>query len=123
MGNSNINIPSELGSLIYERQKIWAEVDKSRSHVTELSQLSSHVANCAPAELEAALSSQGTPPAELVAALALLKNEIESIDKLKAEMASCRMEIEQIQSRDRTVIIAIIVVVLLLIIIVIAKVA
>ena len=116
-------ISSDLNGLISERERMLEEVEKSSSYVSELNQLSSQVPDCAPAALQAVFSRDNTPLAELVSVLPVLRGELENIQKLGAQMAACRSEIEQIQKRDRTIIIAGIGIVILLIIILIAKIS
>lgn len=120
MSSSNIIIPSDLGSLIGERERIWAEGDKAATYVAELNQLSSKVPNCAAAVLQSAFSRENIPPTELASVLPVLKNELENIARLQHEIEGCHAEIQRIQSRDKKIIIAAIAAVVLFIIILIA---
>jgi hypothetical protein len=123
MSNSNIIIPSDLSTLISERERILQGADHSARWVAELNQLSSQVADCPPAVLQAAFSQEHTPPAELASVLPVLKNELENINRLRADIAGCQMEIQQIQKRDKTIVIVGVVVAILLIVILIAKIS
>lgn len=113
MSSSNITIPDDLSDLIQEREMILKEMDKSKGHLNELSNLSNQVPDCQPVVFHSSFSREQTPPAELAAILPELNGELDNINKLSAQIRGRRAEIEQIQRRDKTIIIVIIAAVVL----------
>lgn len=120
MNSQPIIIPDELGRFIDERQRIWADVNKSQSHAAELNQLSSAIPNCAPAQLQSSFTKEQAPPTELASVLAALKNELANISNLGTEIMKHQAEIEEIRKRDKSIITALVVAAVVMIIILIA---
>lgn len=104
MSNSSIVIPPDLSQLIADREKVWLEFDRSQQLSAELNQLSSHVPQCAPANLQLHFGAGSTPPAELAAVLPMLKENIVTTNNLHAEMQACHTEIEAIKRQEKTLI-------------------
>ncbi|HKQ09098.1 MAG TPA: hypothetical protein VJ464_28505 [Blastocatellia bacterium] len=121
MSNTNIIIPADLTPLISERERVLQAADHSAKYVAELNQLSSQVADCPPAALQSTFSQAHTPPDQLASVLPLLKNELDNINRLRADIAGRQMEIEQIKKRDKVIVMVGVVAVILLVIILIAK--
>jgi hypothetical protein len=104
MANSNVFIPPELSKQISEREKVWLDFDRSQNFAAELGGLSSAVPNCAPSELQLRFGSDSTPLNELETVLPMLKENIETAHKLKAEMQSCYGQIEAIKQQEKKII-------------------
>jgi hypothetical protein len=104
MPNSNVVVPPELVPLITEREKVWADVDRSQKLSAEVGQLSSSVPECAPAELQLRFGADSTPLTEIETVLPLLKEKLETTRKLNAEKKGCFAEIEAIKHREKMVI-------------------
>lgn len=121
MSNPHIIIPSDLSALINERERIWQAANYSAQNVAELNQLASLIADCPPAVLQSTFTQERTPSAEIASVLPALKNELETINRLRADIAGRQVEIEQIKKRDRTIIIVAAAVVVLLLIILIVS--
>jgi hypothetical protein len=119
MSNSNVVVPPELIPLITEREKVWADVERSQKLSAEVGQLSSSVPNCAPAELQLRFGTDSTPLTELDTVLPMLKEKIETTRKLNTEKEGCFAEIEAIKRREKmTITIGVIVGVVILIVLI-----
>jgi hypothetical protein len=117
-----IAIPPDLSELVADREKVWAEVERSQSLSAELGKLSAQVPQCAPAPLQLQFGPDSTPPAELAAVLPLLKEKIETASKLSTNVKACHDEIEAIKHREKMIIVAVAVaaVVLLIVLLIVA---
>lgn len=104
MSGSNVVVPPELSPLLIEREKVWADFDRSLNLSAEVSRLSSSVPECAPAELQLQLGADSTPFTELETVLPLLKGKIESTRKLNEEKTACFAEIEAIKQREKMIV-------------------
>lgn len=104
MSNSNVVVPPELIPLITEREKVWAEVDRSQNLSAEVARLSSAVPECAPAQLQLRFGADSTPLAELETILPMLKEKIETTRKLNAEKDGYFAEIEAIKRQEKMII-------------------
>ena len=102
MSNSSVVIPPDLSRLIADREKVWLEFDRSQQLSAELTDLSSHVPECAPANLQLHFGASSTPPAELETLLPMLKEKLVAAHKLHAEVQACHAEIEAIKRQEKT---------------------
>jgi hypothetical protein len=107
--NEVIVVPPELGALVADREKVWADIDKSQGLSAELTKLSSQVPERAPAELQLQFGPESTPPAELAAILPLLKEKIDTARKLGADVKACHDEIAAIKQREKMTVVAMVV--------------
>lgn len=105
--NEVVVVPPELGALVADREKVWADIDRSQGLSAELAKLSSQVPQCAPAELQLQFGPESTPLAELAAVLPLLKEKISTARKLGADVKACQDEIAAIKQREKMTIVAI----------------
>jgi hypothetical protein len=105
MSSSNVIVPPEFGKLISEREKAWADFDRSQSLAGALNQMAKEIPDCAPAEMQLQFGADSIPPAELEALLPLVKQKIETANRLKADVKSCYDEIETIKQKQKNVII------------------
>ncbi|MFL6255146.1 MAG: hypothetical protein ACJ74T_08980 [Pyrinomonadaceae bacterium] len=104
MSNSSVVIPPDLSPLITDRERVWLEFDRSQQLSAELNQLSSHVPQCAPANLQLPFGAGSTPPAELEAVLPMLKQNLATTNNLHAEVQACHSEIEAIKRKEKNII-------------------
>jgi len=104
MSNTSVVIPPELNQLIADREKVWLEFERSQQLSTELNKLSSHVPQCAPANVQLNFGPGSTPPAELEAVLPMLKEQLATTNNLHSEAQACHAEIEAIKRKEKTTI-------------------
>jgi hypothetical protein len=103
--NDIVVVPREVAPLVADREKVWAEFDRSQSLAAELGKLSAQVPQRAPAELQLQFGPESTPPAELAAVLPQLKEKIAAAGKLSAEVKACHDEIAAIKQREKMTIV------------------
>ena len=101
MPDSNVVVPPDLRQLINDREKVWADFDRSQNLSAELGKLSSHVPKCAPAELQLKFGAGSTPSAELGTVVPLLKEKIEAARKLNTDVKACYDQIEAIKHKEK----------------------
>jgi hypothetical protein len=121
MSSFNVIVPPDLSKLIIEREKVWVDFDRSQSQAGDLNQLSNQIPDCAPAELQLQFGADSIPPTEIETVLPMVKEKIETANRLKAEVKGCQEEIEAIKRKEKSVVVGIIVagsIVLLILIIV-----
>jgi hypothetical protein len=127
MSSLNVIVPPDLSKLIIEREKVWVDFDRSQSQARDLNQLSNQIPDCVPAELQLQFEADSIPPTELETVLPMVKEKIETANRLKGEVKGCYDEIEAIKRKEKTVIVGIavagVVVLLVLLIVVIALVS
>lgn len=104
MSNSNIIIPSELSKVLNEREKVLTNIERAQSLVGELGRLSSSIPECKPAGVQLQSPPENTPLTQIELALPLVKNEIATINKLKAEVKGCEDKIKNIHRKEKLII-------------------
>ena len=104
MAGSNIIVPPDVSPLMAEREKVWADFDRSQNLSTEIKKLSSAVPDCAPAALQLKFGTDSTPLKELETVLPMLKEKIDTSNKLKAQITDCHAQIEAIKQKEKTII-------------------
>lgn len=114
---SSVIIPGDIGKLLDERVKVWANFDSSQSTFENLNRLLSKIKSSEPAKIAESLSGGNLPTLELASALSQLESELAKIEKSESTIRSHKEEIEKIESQQRWMIaIAIIVVIVIIII-------
>lgn len=107
--NDVVVFPPELGALVADREKVWADIDRSQGLSAELAKLSSQVPQRAPAELQLQFGPESTPPSELATIFPLLKEKIDTARKLGADVKACQDEIAAIKQREKMTVVAMVV--------------
>lgn len=127
MSGSNIIVHPAFNQLISEREKIWADFDRSKSVAGELNQLATQIPDCEPATLQLQFGADSIPPTEIETVLPMIKEKIAIANRLGTEMKGCYDEIESIKRKQKTVIVSLVagglVLLLILIIVVISAIS
>jgi len=124
MSSSNVIIPPDWSKLILDREKIWDDYDRSQSMVGNLDQMANQIPDCAPADIQMEFRPDSSPKTELETLVPKVKEQIETANRLKAEVQGCYNEIAAIKQKEKTTIIIMVVagaVVLLVVLIVIVS--
>jgi hypothetical protein len=105
MSSANVIVPPDISKLIIEREKLWVEFDRAQGLVGDLKQLSQHIPDCAPAELQLKFGADSIPTTELEIVIPMVKEKINVSNRLKSEVKSCYEEIETIKRKQKTLIV------------------
>ena len=103
MGNTNVIVPPDVTQLISEREQVWAEFERAQGLVDDFRKVSAAVPNTAPAQLQLS-SGTHNPPADLSHTLQQMKNELDAVQKLNADIMDCQAQIEAIKRSEKTMI-------------------